>query len=65
MKNIAVETKFEYVKILDTKCEDIKELRICAKCEFDKIFNYLYEGSTIFLNRKYNKWLEIKSAFAM
>lgn len=65
LKNIALITNFNHVKIINTRTEKIKELRVCAKCEFLNIFNYLYEGSTICLNRKYNKWLEIMSAFAM
>ena len=46
------------------RTEQIKSLNICAKKEFDYIFNYLYLDSTIKLERKYNKWYEIKSAFA-
>lgn len=65
LNNIAIKMNFGHVKILRTKTEEIKELRICAKCELLKIFNYLYDGSTIYLDRKYNKWLEIMSAFAM
>lgn len=55
---------FKYAKIRDTKTEQIKSLKICAKKEFNYIFNYLYLDSTIKLERKYNKWNEIKSAFA-
>ena len=44
--------------------KEIKSLNICAKKEFDNIFNYLYLNSTIKLERKYNKWNEIRSAFA-
>ena len=56
-------TNFNYAKIYPTKCEKIKCIRITAKKEFDNIFNYLYKNSTIRLERKYNKWMEIKSAF--
>lgn len=38
-------------------------LKISAKKEFKEIFDYLYFNSTIRLERKYNKWIEIKSAF--
>lgn len=63
LKSIAKEANFNYVKIKDTKTKEIKSLNICAKKEFDNIFNYLYLNSTIKLERKYNKWKEIKSAF--
>ncbi|GIM28208.1 hypothetical protein CPJCM30710_08740 [Clostridium polyendosporum] len=52
-----------HYSIRDTKTNEIKELRISAKCEFNLLFDYLYNDSTICLERKYNKWLEIKSAF--
>ena len=35
------------------------------KINFNNIFKYLYDNSTIKLQRKYNKWNEIKSAFAV
>lgn len=65
LKNIAEKMNFGHIKFRNTRTEAIKELRICAKCELLNIFNYLYEGSTIYLDRKYNKWLDVKSAFAM
>ena len=64
LKSIAKEANFNYAKIRDTKTKEIKSLNICAKKEFDNIFNYLYLNSTIKLERKYNKWNEIRSAFA-
>ena len=63
LENIIKVTNFNYAKIYPTKCEKIKCIRITAKKEFDNIFNYLYKNSTIRLERKYNKWMEIKSAF--
>lgn len=63
LENIIKIANFNYAKIYPTKCEKIKCIRITAKKEFDNIFNYLYENSTIRLERKYNKWMEIKSAF--
>lgn len=65
LENIKIVSNFRYVKILDTKTEEIKCLRISAKKEFNNIFRYLYESSTIKLERKYNKWNEIKSAFVV
>lgn len=65
LDNIKIVSNFRYVKILDTKTEEIKCLRISAKKEFNNIFKYLYESSTIKLERKYNKWSEIKSAFVV
>lgn len=65
LEAIAKETEFNYVKIYDTKSEKIKCLKINAKKEFNNIFEYLYNNSTIKLERKYNKWNEIKSAFAV
>lgn len=64
LKSIVKEANFNYAKIRDTKTKEIKSLNICAKKEFDNIFNYLYSNSTIKLERKYNKWKEIKSAFS-
>lgn len=64
LKSIIKEANFNYAKIRDTKTKEIKSLNICAKKEFDNIFNYLYLNSTIKLERKYNKWNEIRSAFA-
>lgn len=63
LENIIKSANFNYAKIYPTKCDKIKCIRITAKREFDNIFNYLYEDSTIRLERKYNKWIEIKSAF--
>lgn len=54
---------FKCAKIYDTKTTQIKCLKICAKKEFEEIFFYLYSDSTIKLERKYNKWNEIRSAF--
>lgn len=64
LKQIIEKADFKYAKIRNTKTELIKSLNICAKKEFDSIFNYLYLDSTIKLERKYNKWNEIRSAFA-
>lgn len=63
LREIKEVAKFEYAKIYDTKTNQIKCLKICAKKEFEKIFEYLYFDSTIKLERKYNKWNEIMSAF--
>ncbi|MDO5516638.1 MAG: hypothetical protein Q4F66_03725 [Clostridium sp.] len=63
LKSIVKEANFNYAKIRNTKTREIKSLNICAKKEFNNIFNYLYLNSTIRLERKYNKWNEIKSAF--
>lgn len=65
LEEIKIVTGFRYVKILDTKTEQIKCLRISAKKEFENIFDYLYKNSTIKLERKYNKWNVIKSAFVV
>ncbi len=64
LNEIIEKADFKYAKIKDTKTEQIKCLDICAKKEFKYIYNYLYSNSTIKLKRKYNKWNEIKSAFA-
>lgn len=63
LKQIIEKADFKYAKIRNTKTELIKSLNICAKKEFDSIFNYLYLDSTIKLKRKYNKWNDIMSAF--
>ena len=49
----------------NTKTKEIKCLRVTAKCEFKYLFDYLYGDSLICLKRKYDKWLEIMSAFMM
>lgn len=54
---------FKYSKIFDTRTEEIKCLKICAKREFEYIFQYLYKDSTIKLTRKFEKWNYIRSAF--
>lgn len=64
LEEIIKEAEFNYAKIYDTKSDKIKCIRINAKKDFDNIFKYLYDNSTIKLERKYNKWNEIKSAFA-
>jgi len=51
--------------LTNTKTDEIKCLRVTAKCEFQYLFDYLYGDSAIYLKRKYNKWLEIMSAFMM
>lgn len=64
LEEIIKESEFNYAKIYNTKSEKIKCIKINAKKEFNNIFKYLYDNSTIKLERKYNKWNEIKSAFA-
>ena len=49
--------------ITNTKTEEIKCLRVCAKQDAHYLYNYLYDNSTIYLERKYSKWLEVLSAF--
>lgn len=63
LKNMMCKTGIGHYKILSTKTSGIKEVRISAKCEFDRLFNYLYGNSVIYLQRKFDKWLEIMSAF--
>ena len=65
LEEILKASMFNYAKIYPTKSEEIKCIKISAKREFNNIFKYLYEDSTIRLERKYNKWIEIKSAFAV
>ena len=65
LEEIIKEAEFNYAKIHNTKSEKIKCIKINAKKEFNNIFKYLYDNSTIKLLRKYNKWNEIKSAFAV
>lgn len=61
--NMIQKMNIKHYKVRNTKTDKIKEIRINAKCEFENLFNYLYGDSTIYLQRKYEKWLEIKSAF--
>lgn len=63
LNDILEKTKFKHAKIYDTRSEKMKCLKINAKKEYENVFNYLYNNSTIKLERKYNKWNEIKSAF--
>lgn len=65
LEEIIKEAEFNYAKIHNTKSEKIKCIKINAKKEFNNIFKFLYDNSTIKLQRKYNKWNEIKSAFAV
>ena len=65
LEEIIKEAEFNYAKIHNTKSEKIKCIKINAKKEFNNIFKYLYDNSTIKLQRKYNKWNEIKSTFAV
>lgn len=63
LKEIEYRANFKFSKIRDTRTREIKSLEICAKKEFGYIFKYLYNDSTIKLDRKYQKWNLIKSAF--
>lgn len=63
LEDIKSKANFTYAKIQDTRTEEIKCLTICAKKEFEYIFNYLYKDSTIKLIRKFEKWNYIRSAF--
>jgi len=63
--NIIDIMKLNHYKITDTITDEIKCLRVCAKCELKELFNYLYGGSNMYLKRKYNKWLDVLSAFMM
>jgi intein-encoded DNA endonuclease-like protein len=55
----------QYFRIDDTKTDAIKSLRVNAKCVFNSIFSYMYDDAEMYLQRKYDKWLQIKSAFMM
>ena len=48
--------------ITNTKTEEIKCLRVCAKRDAHYLYNYLYDNSTIYLERKNSKWLKVLSA---
>lgn len=61
--NMINKMSIKHYKILDTNTKEIKQIRVNAKCELEDLFDYLYGNSTIYLRRKYNKWLEIMSAF--
>lgn len=63
LTNMIRKMDIKHYKITNTKTEKIKCLRVSAKCEFKALFKYLYDDSTVYLKRKYNKWLEIESAF--
>lgn len=61
--NISNQINVNHFRIRDTKTEEIKCLSVNAKCELKYLFNYLYGESTIYLQRKYEKWLNVLSAF--
>lgn len=63
--NVLDRMNIEHYKLTNTKTEAIKCLRVNAKCEIKDLFNYLYGDCNIFLQRKYDKWLNIMSAFMM
>lgn len=48
--------------LLNTKTQEIKRLACRSKGEAEKIFKYLYNNSTIYMERKYQKWLFVLSA---
>lgn len=55
--------KLKYHKLLNTRTEGIKRLVCRSKKEDKDIFKYLYLDSNIYMNRKYEKWNYILSAF--
>lgn len=56
--------KLKHHKLLNTKTEGIKRLVCRSKKEAKDIFKYLYFDSSIYMNRKYEKWNYVLSAFA-
>ena len=64
LKEIAEIINSRYIKIRNTRTNEIKELRVCAKCEAKKIYDFLYTDSSIYLKRKHDKWLQVLSAIA-
>ncbi|MGL4759866.1 MAG: hypothetical protein ACRCWG_00155 [Sarcina sp.] len=54
--------KLKHHTLLNTKTERIKRLVCRAKGEAEYIFEYLYKNSTIFMDRKYEKWKLVLSA---
>lgn len=65
LENVANKMELEHYQITKTKTEEIKCLRVCAKCDLKSLFNYLYGNSNLYLKRKYDKWLDVLSAFMM
>jgi intein/homing endonuclease len=63
IEKIVIIMHLNHYIITNTKTEEIKCLRVCAKCDANYLYNYLYDNSTIYLERKYSKWLEVLSAF--
>ena len=63
LRQIAKYMQIKHYKIRDTKTLEIKNLTCSAKTESRFIYDYLYKDSTIYLERKYNKWNYILSAF--
>lgn len=58
LENIAQISSLDYYSLRNTKCEQIKELSVSSKKELKHLYDFLYEDSTIFLKRKYDKWLK-------
>jgi hypothetical protein len=63
VEKIVIIMNLSHYIITNTKTEEIKCLRVCAKCDLHYLYNYLYDNSTIHLERKHSKWLEVLSAF--
>lgn len=63
IEKIVIIMNLSHYIITNTKTEEIKCLRVTAKCDAQYLFNYLYHNSTIYLERKYSKWLKVLSAF--
>ena len=63
LEDIVRKSNINRYGIYNTKTEDIKQIKITSKKELNYLFDYLYSNSTICLNRKYNIWLEMKSAY--
>lgn len=55
--------QLKHHKLLNTKTEGIKRLVCRSKKEAKDIFKYLYLDSSIYMNRKYEKWNYVLSAF--
>ncbi|MBU3189368.1 hypothetical protein K9O30_09680 [Clostridium bowmanii] len=63
LEKIVIIMKLSHYIITNTKTEEIKCLRVTAKCDAQYLYNYLYDNATIYLERKNSKWLKVLSAF--
>lgn len=62
IKNIIAKINLQKYSVRPSKSDNMIYLRVEAKQELMNLFEYMYNDSTMYMNRKFNKWVKIIGA---